>query len=116
MVQIGNILNDSSLIVSRSPIAENWRRRGKFEEVAFVFPNVSCPINTFSFPHILISTKAPEIPITVVRELRASSCRRLIGNPEFWHENAGVVRHSKTTGHCLLPYGSTRREEVNELT
>jgi len=29
------------------PIAENWRRRGKFEEVAFVFPN------------------APTIPITV---------------------------------------------------
>jgi hypothetical protein len=30
------------------PIAENFRRRGKFEEIAFVFPN------------------APTIPITVV--------------------------------------------------
>ena len=114
MVQIRHILNDSSLIVSRSPIAENWRRRGKFEEVAFVFPNVFCPIN-FSLPHILISTKAPEIPITVVCQLGVSSCRRLIGNIEFWHEDAWVVRHSKTTGRCLLPYGSTGREEVDEL-
>ena len=29
-------------------LAENWRRRGKFEEVAFIFPN------------------APQIPITIV--------------------------------------------------
>lgn len=32
----------------RIPVAENFRRRGKFEEIAFVFPN------------------APSIPITVV--------------------------------------------------
>lgn len=32
----------------RMPIAENFRRRGKFEEVSFIFPN------------------APTIPITVV--------------------------------------------------
>jgi hypothetical protein len=36
------------LILLRMPLAENWRRRGKFEEVAFVFPN------------------APTIPITAV--------------------------------------------------
>jgi hypothetical protein len=30
-------------------LAQNWRRRGKFNEVAFIFPN------------------APNIPITVVR-------------------------------------------------
>lgn len=30
-------------------LAQNWRRRGKFDEVAFIFPN------------------APAIPITVVR-------------------------------------------------
>lgn len=35
---------------SRMPVAENFRRRGKFEEIAFVFPN------------------APFIPITVVRQ------------------------------------------------
>jgi hypothetical protein len=29
-------------------LAQNWRRRGKFEETAFIFPN------------------APDIPITVV--------------------------------------------------
>lgn len=32
-------------------MAENYRRRGKFEEVAFIFPN------------------APNIPITVVRSM-----------------------------------------------
>ncbi|KAL6162385.1 hypothetical protein ACJQWK_11319 [Exserohilum turcicum] len=31
-------------------LAENWRRRSKFEEVAFVFPS------------------APDIPITLVRD------------------------------------------------
>ena len=31
-------------------LAENWRRRGKFEDVAFVFPS------------------APNIPITIVRD------------------------------------------------
>ena len=36
------------LTIVRMPIAENFRRRGKFEEIAFVFPN------------------APSIPITVV--------------------------------------------------
>ena len=35
-------------IVYRVSLAESWRRRGKFEDVKFVFPN------------------APEIPITVV--------------------------------------------------
>ena len=36
------------LTISRMPVAENFRRRGRFEEIAFVFPN------------------APTIPITVV--------------------------------------------------
>lgn len=40
--------SDKPLIRSRMSLAENWRRRGKFEEVAFIFPN------------------APTIPITVV--------------------------------------------------
>lgn len=39
----------ADLILLRMPLAENWRRRGKFEEVAFIFPN------------------APTIPITAVR-------------------------------------------------
>jgi lysophospholipase I len=33
----------------RAGLAQNWRRRNKFEEVSFIFPN------------------APSIPITVVR-------------------------------------------------
>jgi hypothetical protein len=37
------------LIARRMDLAENWRRRGKFEEVRFVFPN------------------AANIPITMVR-------------------------------------------------
>ena len=39
---------NSDLILLRMPLAENWRRRGKFEEVAFIFPN------------------APTIPISAV--------------------------------------------------
>jgi hypothetical protein len=35
----------------RVSLAENWRRRGKFEDVKFIFPN------------------APMIPITIVRTL-----------------------------------------------
>ena len=42
-------LSANTLTHERSDLAKNWRRRGKFEEVAFVFPN------------------APSIPITVVR-------------------------------------------------
>ncbi|KAL9072630.1 MAG: hypothetical protein Q9161_003488 [Pseudevernia consocians] len=37
------------------PIAENFRRRGRFSECAFVFPN------------------APNIPITVVRHLLSTA-------------------------------------------
>jgi hypothetical protein len=37
------------LIEARVSLAETWRRRGKFEDVKFIFPN------------------APTIPITVVR-------------------------------------------------
>ena len=40
--------SDKPFTPSRVSLAENWRRRGKFEEVAFIFPN------------------APHIPITVV--------------------------------------------------
>lgn len=46
------------MLICRMSLAQNWRRRGKFDEVAFIFPN------------------APMIPITVVRpspeELRHS--------------------------------------------
>ena len=38
-------------MVHRISLAQNWRRRGKFEEVKFIFPN------------------APTIPITVVSTL-----------------------------------------------
>lgn len=36
------------MLICRMSLAQNWRRRGKFDEVAFIFPN------------------APMIPITVV--------------------------------------------------
>lgn len=38
------------LISNRMSLAQTWRRRGKFDEVSFIFPN------------------APDIPITVVCE------------------------------------------------
>lgn len=40
-------------------LAENWRRRGKFEDVKFVFPN------------------APSIPITIVSTKPTSAWQRL---------------------------------------
>ena len=58
----------------RSDLARNWRRRGKFEEVTFIFPN------------------APQIPITVVST--AICYIRLptdMVRAEFWNENAGLV-------------------------
>ncbi|KAI9795310.1 MAG: hypothetical protein M1835_006025 [Candelina submexicana] len=38
-----------SIVLTWVGLAENWRRRGRFEEVSFVFPN------------------APNIPITVTK-------------------------------------------------
>lgn len=46
------------LITCRMFLAENWRRRSKFEEVKFVFPS------------------APSIPITLVRSLCMAIKRR----------------------------------------
>jgi hypothetical protein len=43
------------LISNRMSLAQTWRRRGKFDEVAFIFPN------------------APDIPITVVCEPHISN-------------------------------------------
>jgi hypothetical protein len=42
------LLRQADAVSSRVGLAENWRRRGKFEEIKFIFPN------------------APSIPITVV--------------------------------------------------
>jgi len=42
--------------VARVSLAENWRRRGKFEDVKFIFPN------------------APSIPITIVCAVSANAC------------------------------------------
>ncbi|MCJ1411022.1 hypothetical protein MMC19_005110 [Ptychographa xylographoides] len=60
------------------PLAQNWRRRGKFEEVAFIFPN------------------APQIPITVVRVTPKDipfclTNLSLIGCTEFRNENARLT-------------------------
>ena len=53
--------------VDRSPIAENWRRRGKFEEVKFVFPNVCLPFaKLVAIVRVSNALQAPTIPITVV--------------------------------------------------
>lgn len=61
----------------RMSLAQNWRRRGMFDDVAFVFPN------------------APMIPITVVccgfdlslgREVQCAKQRI-----ELWYDHARVV-------------------------
>lgn len=61
------------------PIAENFRRRGKFEEVKFVFPN------------------APNIPITVVGIKGLASGILLTVAPELWDGDAWMVRHCTKT-------------------
>lgn len=49
----------------RMPIAENFRRRGKFEDISFIFPNAPViPITVVSFQHesksgILMLTTRP---------------------------------------------------------
>jgi len=55
-------------------LAENWRRRQKFDEVKFIFPN------------------APPIPISVVCSQR-HHYHRLLANPlvELWHAYARMV-------------------------
>jgi hypothetical protein len=58
--------------VLRIFLAENWRRRSKFEEVSFIFPN------------------APNIPITLVRASTVS-VPYLLTIPEHGHEHARVV-------------------------
>ena len=53
--------------MDRSPVAENWRRRGKFEEVKFVFPNVGLQFaKHMAVVPVSNSLQAPTIPITVV--------------------------------------------------
>lgn len=57
-------------------LAENWRRREKFQEVKFIFPN------------------APAIPISVVRQLKhleQVGAFKLMGLSELWHDHAGLV-------------------------
>ena len=71
-------------------MAENYRRRGKFEEVAFIFPN------------------APTIPITVVsihlcpNRLYLSTLTVVI---ELWNANARLVRYCEIiqTLHPVVP-------------
>lgn len=57
-------------------LAENWRRRSKFDEVKFIFPN------------------APTIPITVVRPGRSllSRIKMLMANrTSAWRCQAGMI-------------------------
>ena len=93
----GELCPPSHLTASRLPtddrsacyrvgLAENWRRRGKFDDVKFIFPN------------------APSIPITVVRTGPAT-LPVLVNRPadlsshfaEFRRVNARLVRHSKAS-------------------
>lgn len=67
----------NAAITGRMSLAQNWRRRGKFDEVSFIFPN------------------APVIPITVV----CSDCKiadrmrhcRIDRGPELRHVHARLV-------------------------
>jgi hypothetical protein len=54
------------LTVHRIFLAENWRRRSKFEEVSFIFPN------------------APNIPITLVRNSTSTEARWLLTSDRIW--------------------------------
>jgi hypothetical protein len=62
-------------------LAQNWRRRGMFDEVKFIFPN------------------APSIPITVVRQSHREWIKHIAyreranNSPEHGHEHAWLVRH-----------------------
>jgi hypothetical protein len=60
-------------------LAENWRRRSKFDEVKFVFPN------------------APSIPITIVSPIR-QVLKQTLADPlsEWGHANARLVRYKAT--------------------
>ena len=61
---------DKLFTPSRVGLAENWRRRGKFEEVAFIFPN------------------APNIPITVVSLM---SIKRIMELGKRWKDEITCV-------------------------
>lgn len=75
-------------------LAENWRRRQKFDEVKFIFPN------------------APVIPITVVSLYASTDWKQSLMDmtTEWGYANAGLVRYSKTsryrafsgTAHTML--------------
>lgn len=54
-------------------LAQNWRRRGKFDEVAFIFPN------------------APRIPITVVWPIFGQREDMSSQETELWYEHAWMV-------------------------
>ena len=62
----------------RMPVAENFRRRGKFDEIAFVFPNAA------SIP-ITVVSEIPDLPLSILKLMST-----LI---EFWDEDARVKYH-----------------------
>ncbi|KAL8889070.1 MAG: hypothetical protein Q9192_006082, partial [Flavoplaca navasiana] len=67
-------------------MAENYRRRGKFEEVAFIFPNAP------SIPITVVSAKAPIKHLGITQHLLTSLT-------ELWYANARLVRHCETATH-----------------
>lgn len=71
-------------------MAQNWRRRGKFEEVKFIFPN------------------APTMPITVVRLFQLISIDQQEHTDlgilaELRYGYASLVRYCKATGDSFFP-------------
>ncbi|MCJ1403602.1 hypothetical protein MMC11_006825 [Xylographa trunciseda] len=58
------------------PLAQNWRRRGKFEEVAFIFPN------------------APSIPITVNFQMKMPGWYDIttFNDLQSAHDEVGILR------------------------
>ncbi|KIW96737.1 uncharacterized protein Z519_02128 [Cladophialophora bantiana CBS 173.52] len=73
-------LGDRILIAARVSLAETWRRRGKFEDVKFVFPN------------------APSIPITVNLGMRMPGWYDITDFSELRqaHDEAGILRSRAT--------------------
>lgn len=65
------------------PIAENFRRRGKFEEISFIFPN------------------APAIPITVVRFYMYKGEKRNVDG--FHNQNSGMRMPGYVVNLDVLP-------------
>lgn len=71
-------------------MAENYRRRGKFDEVAFIFPNAP------SIPITVVSAKTPLKQLAITQHL-------LTPLTEFWYADARLVRHCENANPSFVP-------------